>query len=356
MTKVLGLFNHKGGVSKTTTAFNLGWKLADLGKKVLLVDLDSQCNLTGLILGYAKLDEGLDSFYDSRDNLTLMSVVERIIDGETPEDILKAERGELFQTQNPNLWLLPGSLNISSLDSQISIALKIAAGVPATRNLPGALPKFIKSLAEELGFDYVILDMSPNVGGLNEVMLMSSDYFIVPTTPDFFCWQAVSSLTEYVKRWHEEIRAFKDSSTPRAVSSLTNQPLFLGTIQQRYRIRNQEPAKSFEKWITKIRESVNDGLVPSLHKLSCLKSRKDVQAAIDSLSLNLVAYDLAHISDFNSLIAISQNLGKPVFALSDDDLKNAKQFGFALQTMMNSRDSFDKQFETLASLVIKLTK
>lgn len=46
MTKIICLFNHKGGVSKTTT-FNLGWMLAKKGKKVLLADFDPQCNLTG---------------------------------------------------------------------------------------------------------------------------------------------------------------------------------------------------------------------------------------------------------------------------------------------------------------------
>ena len=49
-TKIV-LFNHKGGVSKTTTTYNLGWMLATLGKKVLLVDADPQCNLSSLILG-----------------------------------------------------------------------------------------------------------------------------------------------------------------------------------------------------------------------------------------------------------------------------------------------------------------
>lgn len=355
MAKVIGLFNHKGGVSKTTTAFNLGWSLANLNKKVLLVDLDSQCNLTGLILGYSGISEGLDTFYSSRENLTLMPVIERIVDGETPEGILDAERGELHQTQNPNLFLLPGSLNISSLDSQISIALKIAAGVPATRNLPGALPQVIKSLARDREFDYVILDMSPNVGGLNEVMLMSSDYFIVPTTPDFFCWQAVSSLTEHIKIWHGDLTAFKAGSSPRTVSSLTNSPLFLGTIQQRYRIRKKEPAKSFEKWITAIRNSIDSSLVPCLSKLGCVKDRAQVQGSLDKLGLSLQAYDLAHISDFNSLIAISQNLGRPVFALTDNDLKNAKQFGWALETMKESRDSFENQFKVLGELIISLT-
>lgn len=50
MSKRIVLFNHKGGVSKTTTVYNLGWKLA-ANSRVLLVDGDPQCNLTSLILG-----------------------------------------------------------------------------------------------------------------------------------------------------------------------------------------------------------------------------------------------------------------------------------------------------------------
>ncbi|WP_369334485.1 ParA family protein [Candidatus Thiosymbion oneisti] len=64
MTKSVCLFNHKGGVSKTTTAFNLGWVLANHNKKVLIVDLDPQCNLTGLVLGYGAVEnEKMESFY-----------------------------------------------------------------------------------------------------------------------------------------------------------------------------------------------------------------------------------------------------------------------------------------------------
>jgi cellulose biosynthesis protein BcsQ len=48
VAKVIALFNNKGGVSKTTTCFNLGWMLAEHGKTVIMVDADPQCNLTGL--------------------------------------------------------------------------------------------------------------------------------------------------------------------------------------------------------------------------------------------------------------------------------------------------------------------
>lgn len=355
MAKIISLFNHKGGVSKTTTAFNLGWSLANFGKKVLLVDLDSQCNLTGLLLGYAKLDNGLDSFYESRENLTLKTIVESLVDGISPDNVLDNEKGSLFQADNSNLFLLPGHLNISSMDSQISIALKIAAGVPATRNLPGALPDLINRLSVMQNFEYVIYDMSPNIGGLNEVMLMSSDYFIIPTAPDFFSWQAVQSLTSYLTSWKNEIDTFKHNTTRRAAVALKNEPKFLGTIQQRYRIRKQEPAKSFAKWIEAIRKTIDNELVPALGKLNCLMPREIVQNALDEYSSGLEAYDLAHISDFNSLIAISQNHSKPVFELTDEDLKDANQFGWALKTMKDSRDSFRNQFEQLANMMVKLT-
>lgn len=356
MAKIISLFNHKGGVSKTTTAFNLGWALADLGKRVLLVDLDPQCNLTGLILGYAKLEDGLDTFYQSRENLTLSAVLDALIDGQQPEMIADNDHGSLFQTQNKNLALMPGSLDISEMDSQISLALKISAGVPVTRNLPSSLPRFIKRKAENEGFDYIILDLSPSVGGLNEVMLMSSDYFIVPTAPDFFCWQAVRSLSNHLKAWHSEIQNFKDQNQSKSAASIANTPLFLGTIQQRYRIRKKAPAKSFGKWIDAIKDAVDQTLIPCLEKFDCVIPRTEVQRVLAKYASELEPYDLAHISDFNSLIAISQNVSKPVFALTDEDLATVgKQFGWALKTMQDNRDNFAKTFDGFAKIIVALT-
>ena len=59
MVKKIVFFNHKGGVSKTTSTFNIGWKLAEMGHRVLLVDADPQCNLTSVFLG-----EKFDAYYD----------------------------------------------------------------------------------------------------------------------------------------------------------------------------------------------------------------------------------------------------------------------------------------------------
>jgi cellulose biosynthesis protein BcsQ len=58
MAKRLVLFNHKGGVSKTTTVYNVGWMLAEQGHRILMVDADPQCNLSSLILG-----DDFDAYY-----------------------------------------------------------------------------------------------------------------------------------------------------------------------------------------------------------------------------------------------------------------------------------------------------
>ena len=361
MVKTISLFNHKGGVSKTTTSFNLGWSLAEKGKKILLIDLDSQCNLTGLLLGYAAVDDDkMEAFYSSRKNLTMKPIVEALINGLPPEEFLRNEtkndNGKPLSTPHPSLFLLPGHLDVADLDSQISVSLKIASGIPATRNIPGNLPKILNDYAETQNFDFIIYDLSPNVGGLNEVIVMSSDFFIVPTTPDYFCLQAIGSLEKNIKKWHREIKRFKeDLNFDNRSFPIHNMPLFLGMIQQRYRPRYDKPAKSFEKWIGLIGQAVNEKFVPSLEEYGCVIGHEKIEKAL--LGSDLKPYDLAHVPDFNSLIAISQQLSKPVFALSDKDIKETgKVFGHAETTMRESRDKFLSIFYELADKVLILTQ
>lgn len=353
--KSICLFNHKGGVSKTTTAFNLGWVLADKGKKVMLVDLDSQCNLTGLIIGLEAVnDDHMESFYSDKENLTMKPIVDALINGMNPDVFINQKNGKLYKTKNKNLFLLPGHLDVSDLDSQISVSFKIASGIPATKNIPGNLPEVIQKIAKQENIDIIIYDLSPNVGGLNEVALMSSDYFIVPTSPDYFCLQSIGSLEKNIVKWYVEIKNFKKSNAfDKRKYPIKNSPIFLGVIQQRYRPRNEGPAKSFGNWILKIREEVNKKFIPALKKIG-LKIEEDKWKA-EFKDTDLHSYDLANISDFNSLIAISQNLSKPIFSLTDDDIKQTgKVFGHAEKTMIESRDVFKKTFDSLGDHIINL--
>jgi hypothetical protein len=93
--------------------------------------------------------------------------------------------------------------------------------------------------------------------------------------------------------------------------------------------------------------------VPSLAGIECELDKAIVQKTLGD---DLEAYDLAHVPDFNSLIAISQQLSKPIFALTDDEIKTTgKVFGHAEKTMIASRDNFNEIFEALGTRIVALT-
>ena len=331
--KILSLFNHKGGVSKTTTTFNLGWMLAKQGHKVLIVDADPQCNLTGLVLGYNSVDD-IDTVYESNQNCDIYSCLKPIMDGSgrvIPADPLL--------TSNSNLSLLCGNILLSEFETQISVALTAGAAIPAILNIPGSIGSFLRQTAAKHNFEYVILDMSPSIGALNQCLLMCSDYFIVPTAPDFFCAQAIKSLAKVIPRWNKEITQFRDEKIIYPFPK--NPPKFIGSISQRYRPRNGMPAKSFQKWIDIIKEEILSSLIPSLESIDMAIGKSIFQSNV----FESEPFNLANIADFNSLIAKSQEHNVPVFSLNDEQID---QSGVILDVMKKSRDDFEKTFSKLA--------
>lgn len=332
--KVISLFNHKGGVSKTTTTFNLGWMLAEKGYKTLIVDADPQCNLTALVLGYNSVNE-TENLYQPNQNHDIYSCIKPVLDGSLGK-ILPANP---LKTDNPNLFLLCGNIELSETETQISVALTTSNAIPAIRNIPGSINALIRDTAIKQKIDYVLIDMSPSVGALNQCLLMASDFFIVPTAPDFFCAQAIKSLTNVIPKWNNEIIPFRNPELIYPFPS--NSPKFIGFISQKYRPRNGAPAKSFQRWIDIINSEVSTKLVPELSKYGMSVSKADF--------LNITnlqePYNLSNIADFNSLIAESQNHSTPVFSLTDDQIGQA---GVILNNMKESRDGFKYTFEKLA--------
>ena len=116
-TKIIALFNNKGGVSKTTTTYNLGWMLSLMGKKTLIVDSDPQCNLTGICINSTK-ENKLEDLYKS-DLSNIKSSIEPVFSGD-PEPIKAANCVEF--KGNDNLFLLPGHIQFSSYDTTYNIA------------------------------------------------------------------------------------------------------------------------------------------------------------------------------------------------------------------------------------------
>jgi cellulose biosynthesis protein BcsQ len=110
-SKRLAIFNHKGGVGKTTLTVNVAEALASLGKRVLVVDSDPQCNLTSYLIEATVVDDMLDrSETDAGE--TLWSALKPVADGTGDIRLIKPKTiGSLF--------LLPGDILLSRFEQDL---------------------------------------------------------------------------------------------------------------------------------------------------------------------------------------------------------------------------------------------
>lgn len=346
MAKRISLFNHKGGVSKTTTAFGLGWMLAAKGKKVILVDADPQCNLTGMILGYQGPSE-LEKFYEKSPRRNLSAALAPAFESR-PELIDAVECVSV--NGRPGLYLLPGNIKLAEYEVTLGIAQELSSTIQTLQNLPGSIAYLLEKTAEKYNADYVLIDMSPSLSSINQNLLMTSHYFIVPASPDYFSLMAIDSLASFLPRWGAWAKKARDMEVLQNASYPFPQtlPKLLGTIIQKYRPRKGAPTAPFQKWINSINSAVENKLVPALGKLDMVLSRREYATAQIGSSLCL-----AQIADFNSLIAKSQEVQTPVFALTKQQFG---QTGVVLEQSIKTRSEFKKIFSMLASEVIALTK
>ena len=265
MTKRIALFNHKGGVGKTTTTFNLGWMLASKGKRVVLVDSDPQCNLSGLALGYSGPND-FEEFYQKQVNRNLRAGLAPAF--ESRPKLIEAVDCVPVNGQD-GLFLLPGHIKLSEYEVPLGIAQGLSGPIQTLQNLPGSISFLLDRTAEEFEADYVLIDMNPSLSSINQNLLMTSHFFLVPTNPDYFSVMAIDSLAEVLPKWHSwaekahTLPILKEATYP--FPDVT--PKFLGTIVQNYRPRGGGPASAFQQWIDKIKEAVTSGLVPALEKI-----------------------------------------------------------------------------------------
>lgn len=345
MVKRIALFNHKGGVSKTTTTFHLGWMLATKGKRVILVDTDPQGNLTGLVLGYKGPSE-LEYFYKAEHNRNLKSGLAPAFESRPipigAVDCVTVEGQE-------GLFLLPGHIKLAEYEVTLGIAQELSGAIQTLQNLPGSISHLLEQTAIKFKADYILIDMSPSLSAFNQNLLMTSHFFILPTMPDYFSIMAIDSLVSVLPHWSAWAKKAANLPTLKnAVYPFPNViPKFLGTIIQNYRLHGGKQSRGFQQWIDEINQSISAKLFPELAKLG-MTLPLDVYKKQDVVE----DYCLATISDFNTLIAKSQEAQTPVFALSPEQIG---QVGGVLQTTLNAQSTFKTTFSDLADKVIGLT-
>jgi cellulose biosynthesis protein BcsQ len=340
--KTITLFNHKGGVSKTTTTYNLAWTLTAKGKKVLLVDGDPQCNLTGLLLG-----DDFDDYYSTQNTIenNLKDAVKVAFEGK-PAPI---QAIDCYQPKtNENLFLIPGHMDLSAYDSTLSLSLYSNNAISTLQNLPGSFYRLINLCADKYDIDYVFIDMNPGLSAINQTFFMSSDAFIVPTNPDPFSLMALKTLKTILPRWKTWVKGsreyFENASYPLPETEMR----FIGEVIQRFNLRNKKPASPYKGKIEEIKTYIEKEFVPAM-------TSKEMIYGIDTLINKGLIKDhcLAEISEFGALLQKANEQNIPVVALTQERIGEA---GIVLAEMVQKQDLIQKTFDNMADVILELVK
>lgn len=289
-----------------------------------MVDADSQCNLSLYSLG----NEKFDTFYSSENRNNIKDALEpafkskpRLIDA---IDCIQIPN-------NDNLYLLPGNLDLSECEVQLGLSFQLTDSVGALENLPGSFNYLFEKVASRYDIEYVIIDMNPSLSSINQDLLITSDYFFVPTSPDIFSYMAIKSLSRILpnwERWAKNARLlFKDAEYPLPM----NTPKFLGYTINDYNLSRGKPTKAFAELMDRISTVISQDLVPNLEKEGMLLSDEKYVTAqklnkkLKSQHRELQKYCIAEISNFNKLIALSNDKSIPIFELSNIGMQEGQR-------------------------------
>lgn len=217
--KIISVFNNKGGVGKSTLTYHLGNSLAELGHRVLMIDLDPQCNLTICAMMEDTLHqiwEEENPYIDDYEN-SMNTIGNDILN--YPRSIhflLKpAEDGVSEIPSLPpaypigdNIDLLPGRLSLHMYENKIA---ERWSGVYQGDNLSIRTVTNIRAIAQRYAemnsYDYVLMDTSPSLGVLNKVIMSTVDGFFIPAQPDMFSLYGIRNIGNALQVWQREFNS-----------------------------------------------------------------------------------------------------------------------------------------------------
>ncbi len=249
MSYVIAISNEKGGVAKTTTALALGAALVEKGKKVLLIDLDSQANLT-LSLGVDPQESRKTSINVLMENVSINEV--------------------RLETGIPNLDLIPSN-------NETGFAERYLPTRPGYEN---TLKIALQTVAET--YDVIMIDCPPFLGALTLNALTAANLLILPTQAEYFSIYALRNMMGLIRR-------IRSQNNP----SLTYR-ILITMFDKRNKIHRtlfEHLRTSFQTGLlttiiqidTKVRESAVAGLPIIFHSPTCRASIQYRQLAEEVL-------------------------------------------------------------------------
>lgn len=280
----IALFNHKGGVGKTTLTVNLANAFADTGRKVLLVDADPQCNMTSFFIDESDLDQMLSRSDNAGLGETIWSAIKPVVDGRGGIKPIAGRK----PYPGKEIYLLPGDVMLAEYEEVLPLAWsECFQGRTRSYDITTALSQVVNRAGRQFDADVCFYDVGPNVGALNRAVLLDCDYFITPVGSDLFSLRALTTVGRAMSKWIKDWQIIRGlaSDTQRAVLP-DGMPSYMGYISSAFKIStgrsSTDPHSTWERMIAPrvrdkvVRElgSIHSDLVPngSLNKIGGIKN------------------------------------------------------------------------------------
>lgn len=251
--KIISFINYKGGVGKTTLSANVSTELANIGKRVLAIDLDPQTNLT---FSFYNIDEWqklvekgktikhwYDEFLDKDLDDTLNSLIVE------PEKIKR----ELKNNKSKGcLHLISSHLELINVDMELATRY----GGNSERTIRSSFLRLFSRLKNGLDeindkYDVVIIDCPPNFNIVTQNAIIASDLYLVPAKPDFLSTLGIDQLDRHIHNLKEKYNKYVEDSKDEVWKKVD--PKLLGVIFTMIDFRNGEPINAQKNYISQVK-------------------------------------------------------------------------------------------------------
>lgn len=326
--KSIAFFNNKGGVGKTTLLCNMaGYLCKKLGKKVLVIDADPQCNTTT----YTLEDDQFYSIYFDPKDFTISDLIPPLEDGEGFVCTFTPVKTKYF-----GFDVIPGNPTFAASEDFLANEWKDVKSSDY-RGIRSSL-LFSHFLTLCVDYDYVLFDMGPSLGAINRAILLACDYFITPMSSDVFSLLALGNIGKSINSWRETFRSGFNGLDPEKSKKIESIPhscsiRFLGYVEQQYITKTVDgqsrAVRAYDEILQKIPQEISEKVV----------------APINGNAIEGFNYKIGSIPNYHSLVPMSQTAHKPIFDLSSVDgvvgahYQKVKEFGDLMKKIT------DKLFE-----------
>lgn len=287
---IVAFFNNRSGVGQTSLVYHMAWMYADLGRKVVAVDLDPQANLTEAFLDEERIEALWRGGGEHGTIYDAMSALARgVKDLQTP----------VRETISERLHLIASHLAVSGCEDELAREWPICMnGSARALRVTTAFWRCIQRVAEEVSAEVALVDLGPELGAINRAALIASDYLVIPVAPDLFSFQGVRNLGPFLRVWRAEWadRVARNPEKKLSLPAGTMNPV--GYVVLEPVTRPDRPAEAVERWMARM---------PSVYAEAVL-NRPATASHPDA-----DPQCLGTVKRYGSLTPLSQAARKPVF-------------------------------------------